>query len=269
MRPGTLEENIIEALKGGSASRNILVKKLEESLEVTAQGVYKALRSLQKKDIVTVHGKLVSLSLWWIDHELTRWNQIVQVYHANRRSNAFLDLRPGEYLKLRFRNLKELDLYWTHAYLILESDVNPKFSTYSIAPHDWFPYARPETDALWLRRQEKRSQRVVVTHPLPIDKKILAERRKQGVEVMLDANPFKQEEDEYKNLIHDWIFEAKLDETVNTSLIKWLKCEIPESDDQKKEMQDIINTKGKFTLKISRAPKRARSMTKKLVKYFE
>ncbi|MFZ1627238.1 MAG: hypothetical protein WAT81_05570 [Candidatus Moraniibacteriota bacterium] len=263
----TLEEKIITLLEKGSREKASILIELQKN-DVSAQGVYKALRALKEKEVITLHAKSVSLSLWWIDKELGRLNRMARMYQSVARTSAFLDLRPGEYVKLRFRTLRELELYWTQAFLLIEEELPTSFPTYSIAPHDWFYYARPETDALWLRRQKSRLQRLVITHPLPVDRSVLRVRTKQKMEVLFDENPLKQDEEDYKNVIGKFIFEVKIDTKVNSSFVSWMREHPIVAKQDMSEVDSFLDMRGMFTLKISNAPKKAQKITSKLERYF-
>lgn len=267
MRETTLEEKIVMLLERGSQEKEFILTELQKS-DVSIQGIYKALRSLREKEIATVHGKNISLSLWWIDKELGRLNRMARMYQSTARTSSFLDLRPSEYVKLRFRTLRELELYWTQAFLLIEEELPISLPTYSVAPHDWFYYARPETDALWLRRQKSRAQRLVITHPLPLDRSILRVRTKQKMEVLFDENPLKQDEEEYKNIIGKFIFETKLDASVSNNFVSWMREHPRVTKQDVSEIDSFLDMRGTFTLKISNAPKKTQKIISKLERYF-
>ncbi len=267
MREMTLEEKIIALLERGPQEKELILTELQKS-DVSVQGIYKALRSLRGKEIVTIHGKNISLSLWWIDKELGRLNRMARMYQSTARTSSFLDLRPGEYVKLRFRTLRELELYWTQAFLLIEEELPLSLPTYSTAPHDWFYYARPENDALWLRRQKSRLQRLVITHPLPLDRSVLRVRTKQKMEVLFDENPLKQNEEDYKNIIGRFIFETKLDTKVSAIFVSWMKEHPSATKQDISEIDSFLDMRGMFTLKISNAPKKAQKIILKLERHF-
>lgn len=267
----TIEETLVKLLEAGPKEKSALIARATKESRATLQGVYKALRALRDKEIVTLHGNMASLSLLWIDKELARFGQVAEAYQAPTRAQYFLQLRPGEKISLRFRTLRELDLYWAHAFLLLEAQLPASLPAYSITPHDWFYYARPETDALWVRRHEtrERNQRIVITHPTPIDRELLRARGTKFAEAMFGANPFHQNERGYFNIIGGWIFEATLDKGVNSELVSWIRTHKTFTESERSKVNEILNARGKFTLKITHAPKRALQMTRRLEKYFQ
>ena len=263
-----LRGKTIERLMLGVIEKSDLISKLAKENNVTIQGIYKVLNELQKEETITIHGKNVGLSLFWIDRELSRWNQTAYTYQSPSRGNAFLELNVGECLKLRFKTLRELELYWTHSFLLLETKLPLALPAYSIAPHDWFYYARPESDELWVRRQKNRIQRLIITHPAMIDRNVRKERKSPQFENMFGVNPFDQLDTEYKNIIGEWIFEAKLDATINKQLTEWILSHDTFAKDERRNIDTILDMRGVFSLRISRLPKRTASMVKKLKKYF-
>lgn len=266
-----LEEVIIDRLGEGAIEKAELIEYVCKKTVATPQGAYKALRKLKKDEVVTRHDKTVSLSFPWISNQISKFTEIAEVYKVPARENYFLQLKPGEYVSFKFRNLRELDIFWTHAFLLLETQLPKKFPAYSVVPHDWFSYARPSTDKAWGERLDAstRQQGVVITHPASLDKKVLGERKSKFLEYIFGENPYHQDERKYFNIIGQWIFEAKLDAAANHKLIEWIKNN-PEVVvvRENAELWKIIDLAGSNTLKISRAPRRAETMSRKLNKYF-
>jgi len=264
----TLEKSIISILENGPLKKSELIASIRKKNSVSVQGIYKALRTLKIKEIITAHEKNIGLSLWWIDNELERIHCITRAYSSKTRPSLFLNLRSGEYIKLRFRTLRELELYWTQTFLMIEDDLPLSTPAYSVIPHDWFYYARPETDTFWLKRQKKRIQRLIVTHPLSIDRQILKIRIQQKMEVFFNENPLKQSEIDYKNILGEFILEIRLDDKINTLFVDWMK----EHPDINKEnlliISKLLDTRGTFTMKIIHSPKKSAKIISRLKKYF-
>jgi hypothetical protein len=264
----TLTERIVQLLEKSPLPKKKLIQAILSEKSVTIQAIYKALRSLDETEIITQKNDSVSLSLLWIEKELTRWDTVSQNYHATSRAHAFMNLREGESLKLKFKNLRELELYWTQAFVYLEKTVSKNLPVYSIIPHDWFYSARPETDTLWIDKSGSRTQRIVLTHPLTYDRLVSKKRSAKGAEVMIDANPLKQKESQYFNTLGQWLFEVSFDTKVNESLVSWLKQQDTLQQNLDEPIRNILSEKGQFTLKISASSKRTNVIQKKLQKYF-
>lgn len=238
---------------------------------MTAQGVYKALRKLKREEVITVHGKMVSLSLIWIERQIAKYSGIAQTYQTARRENYFLQLHPGEHVAFKFKTLRELDLFWTHAFVLLEAQTKKELPMYAVVPHDWFSSLRPESDKIWSKklRESARPQGVVITHPTKFDKGVVVERRSttKQLEFVLGENPFHQDEREYLNVIGQWIFAAKIDNAINRKLVAWIN-DGQSSSRGVEEFGKILGSIGTHRLKIIHSPRRAETLSKKLKKYF-
>lgn len=270
-----LEDQILRFLEKGPQRTTAIIEELVPLCQVTRQGIYKALRKLRREETVTVHKKIVSLSLVWLDQELTRLLQVASLYQSPGRGNFFLALRPGEHITFRFRTLQELDLFWTQAFLQIIPSLQKKEPVYSVIPHDWFSYARPATDTAWVKAVERglHPQRMVLTHPTLLDKKVFEYRhrlKRQPMETCFGKNPYRQDERDYYNLAGPWILQARLDEGIVHSLNSWIRRQktLPLSLEVKKEMEAILSLPGKHRLKISHAPKQSAKLQKKVEKYF-
>ncbi len=253
------ESVILEILAAGPVAKEVLLKEAQEHSGASLQAVYRALRKLMSQDVLLEKAGQVKLSLVFIESEVARVNALSNVYGALSRPYSFTTLREGESLTLRFRTLQELDLYWTESFLYLEKSIPSEYPVYSVIPHDWFNLFRPQTDALWVGKQ-KRVQRMVITHPLAIDKTEGKKHIASGYEILFDKNPLHQEEWEYKNILRDWIFEASLDKKVNETLVENLTSQ--NIDPQ------LPSQRGRFALKIIRSQKKASTALQKIEKYF-
>lgn len=270
-----LEEEVLDFLEEGPRRTTDIIETLALTCAVTRQGVYKALRKLKKEEKVTVHKKMVSLSLVWLGQELVRLSKVAKLYQSPGRGNFFLALNAGEQVTFRFRTLQELDLFWVQAFLQIIPSLQKKEPVYTAGPHDWFAYARPSTDTAWIVAAERGShpQRMVITHPAPLDKKVLAYRqrsRSSRIETCFGENPFHQSERKYFNIAGSWVFEAVLDERIAETLNSWIKRQrcLPLSGEEEKELERILHMTGKHHLKISHAPQRSEKLQMKLEKFF-
>jgi len=267
-----IEKAIIGVLEAGPTEKADLIKETSHKTGVTAQGVYKSLRKLKKEEVVTIHNKIISLSLIWIEGQISRYSKIAQTYQTPGRENYFLQLKPGEHITLKFRTLRELDLFWAHVFILLEAQIPKKIPMYAVAPHDWFSYARPDSDKVWTERLEKsaRPQGVVITHPAPLDKKVVIERKSKSklLEFVLGENPFKQDERKYINIIGQWVFEVQIDNTTNRKLVDYINKDLGKSAGREEALKKLLDFPGINTIKISHSPRRAELLIRRIKKFF-
>ncbi|MEK7662246.1 MAG: hypothetical protein AAB355_01970 [Patescibacteria group bacterium] len=267
-----IENTIIETLESGPAGKADLIKGIGHKTGATAQGIYKALRKLKKEEVVTIHDKTISLSFIWIDGQISKYSKIAQTYQTPRRENYFLQLKSGEHITFKFRTLRELDLFWVHAFVLLEAQISKEIPMYAVVPHDWFSYARPSSDKVWTEKLEEsaRPQGVVITHPAPLDKKVVIERESKSnfLEFVCGENPFKQDERKYVNIIGQWVFEARLDNAINLKLVEYINKDFRDGVIGGEILEKLLDLPGTNTLKISRSLQRAELLIRKIKKYF-
>jgi hypothetical protein len=200
-----LRNSIIDRLLPGSQTTGTLIINITNETGASVQGVYKALRDLKRADIVTIHNKMVSLSLIWIAKEKSKLSFAEYSYHAGKDIEHKLS-KEGNKLTFSFKTLSDLDLFWTHAYTIFAKKTSTAHPRYMIIPHDFFLYARTETDSFWMKENitENVITRLVVTHTLPIDKiavKTRAGFKNHPFEYMFADNPLNQKSNINYNIL--------------------------------------------------------------------
>ncbi len=270
-----LEYQILTRLYPGPRNVTDLVEEISYLHKVSVQGVYKALRALKKEEIVTVHNHTVSLSLVWVAKER---DQLSFAEHSYKSAQYVDDLRTGKTKRARFsfRTLNEIDLFWTHTYLLLTEGIGNDAYSYSIQPHDWYMYVRYDTDAYWVKKhiESARVSRALLTHAGALDRAVIRERKKKLGKLFaytLNENPFTQNSRIYYNLIDSFIFTAQFDPSVAKQIDLFVDSHtrLPLSPSEQKEIDAITRTKGKFVLTIENSAQKAKKMRDKARKYFE
>jgi hypothetical protein len=270
----TLTDKIIGKLSTGTKNVSALIHALSQEEKVTIQGIYKALRGLREKEIIVMHNKSVSLALAWLNSEKERISTIEHTYEQERSLEKLVRQNGGKLL-FHFHTLNELDLFWTHAYLLLLQSVDDSAISYSIQPHDWYYYARQSTDTLWVSRHKgkERLSRIILTHASTLDKHVLSERRtKQRPPLeFLYANPLKQPEHIYYNVMEDYVFKVTLDKSIAELLNNFIKTHsaLPLVKSSLTLLGSILTSKSKHTLSIVKSKKSADNLRKRVDHYFE
>lgn len=274
-KKGNLDEIFINKLENGPIYKPALVLSMVKEYKCSRKAVYNVINQLKESNIIAVHNKYVSLSLVWIDRQRSRIESIEKAYKANERLVQLFTLAKTKSVRYTFNSIKELDLFWTHAYtLLLEHNQNYD-SQYLLTPHDFFLYALGETDNFWLQKNVKNRPitKLVISYAYDIDRKVvLARKRAHGseVEYALNVNPLRQKSNQYYNLVGDYIFKAELDMNINQTLEMCLANmkRLPIGSIEGAKMKEIVNTKGQFSLIIERNSRKAEAMKQKLKKYF-
>ncbi len=124
----TLNDHITEALLGKSLSVHEIQRYLEvQSVHVTIQGVYKALRELISEDVVVKHKKTYSISTIWRD----KLNQLTKT------SEYLFKLSPNEKVSYTFNKLEHIDAFWKHSLNDLDKEVGG-CPTFDFCPHNFW-----------------------------------------------------------------------------------------------------------------------------------
>jgi hypothetical protein len=269
-----LQEAIIEELSLGPRKVSLLVQAVAARNKTTIQGVYKALRILKKEEVATLHRGMASLSILWVEEKIRKMQQISKAYKASTYIQEIQKRSRGT-IKFTFSTLFELDLFWTHFFIITEEAVSPLVSLYMTIPHDWFFYLRTASDTAWVNKlvKTKRPSKMIITHAAALDKKIMSERKKalgKLLEYGFNHNPIKQKEEEYYNIIGPWTFIARLDKTVSHKIANFFK-NAPASFSKNRAhfLNSVIKEKGAFTLTIIYSEKKATALAKKVQSYFD
>jgi DNA-binding transcriptional regulator YhcF (GntR family) len=275
MQNETIKTALIQKLLPGPQFIPDIVEELSELLNVTPQGVYKALRALRQAEVVSVHNKHASLSLIWISKEKEK---MIFAENAYRSVPYIEELLKGskKHNSWTFHTLNELDLFWTHTYTLCMEQVDVKIPTYSIQPHDWYSYVRTETDSYWVEKhcESGRLSRTLLTHSGELDR-VVMRMRKQSLgslfEYTLNENPLKQKNTVYYNIIGPYLFTVIFDVKVADMLEEFISCysTLPLTKDGQEKINAIVREKGNFKLTISYSEKKTSEMEKKVKKYFE
>lgn len=265
----TIQDTLIYLLRSGPWKKSDLIVAASEKTKTTPQGVYRALRKLRSKDVITTQRKVVSLSLSWIDEQLNTYKKTMKNYEEKARNNTFLKLKPGKSAMFKFHTLQELDTFWVDTFLLAELQTASNVPVYAVIPHDWFAYLRPSTNRAWARRlKSKRHQGIVLTHALPFDRQVSKEREAKELEFVFNQNPLKLDEQKYINIIGSWIFEATIDFKANSLLVNWMKNHSKIAKNDQSELDVLLKLPGNYQLKITNSFKRAKKIIKKIHSYF-
>lgn len=275
MRTARVEQEVINRLYPGSWRVTELVSSLAAALGVSVQGVYKAIRKLHAREVVTVHNKQIALSGVWIAKEKAKLGFAEEVYKSADHMQKLVRLEKSK-IVYRFKTLAEVDLFWTHSYFQLAGQVPETEPTYSVQPHDWYLYVRGETDSFWITKhtESKRLSRTLLTHADTLDREVMKLRKKELgklFEFTLFENPLKQDSKTYYTLLGPYVFKVVFDPEVATRLNSFISQHdhLPLTQEAQREINEIMQMKGKFRLTIEKSENKAARLIGKCRKYFE
>jgi hypothetical protein len=154
----TIEQLLLETLQKGTDSASELIKKISIIRpKTTKQGVYRVLRKLRSEEKIVVHGKSISLSLHWIKN-MSEFFSVAQFYYSPKisGSDSFLNVKEKDKIVYFFKNLNLLDSFWSHAFYMFNEILNPKEPIFIYNPHEWFAYARQETEQTLIKTMKEK-----------------------------------------------------------------------------------------------------------------
>lgn len=266
----TLENTVIECLQKGTLSTTDLLKLLREKRSrTTKQGMYAVLRKLIRAEVVLKHKQLVSLNIVWLSKLESFVSLAEHFYTSTSRSGNFLGLADGEKIKYEFQNPNVTDAFWNHViYLLVEA--RPKQPWFAYNPHCWFFLARPESERALrdfiIRNGGQYLLIVGAKHPL--DQSIRKEFDNEHSQYFMREPPLFPKNNYYLNIIGDYVIEVWID-PAQANEIEQLYASASETTEEIGErLQDIIGSKGKTKLVVSRDRKKAEKFRRMLSKPF-
>lgn len=256
-----MEDKIIRFLADGSKTASKLLKLFErKGQSVSVQSIYKALRYLIKDSAVIKHSTKYSLSKEWADK--------VGAY-LSRAGNTPPPLLSRESISYKFNLLKHLDSYWKQAVLSIQ-EINPDYPIFIYNSY-----------GIWIHLKDRHESEVTFWNSFKKN------RRHAfcvfGNESSLDKKQKKSFENEYLQfdlrsgapypsnihftIIKDYIVTTKLDR-ISTQMIKDIFNKTDNFEDVGDKLTQILNSPGKFALKIENDPDKAKRLRKELHKNF-
>ncbi len=256
-----LEEMIIDRLKQGAAMTiDVIAYIRRERPHTTKQGVYAAMRLLQREEKVAVHGRYASLNTLWIREMLESFSAAQRNYSERSiTDDGFSYLKEGEKVHYVFRNPILADTFWSHALLVLTSAVPVEEPLYIYCPHEWFLLAREKSERALLNSivDRGRSIRETIGHRDRLDNYISKEFKREGMKYGTLATPLFKEKNYYVNIVGGFIVETYLDMRVAEKIDEFYKQTPGWSPSVPAVLGKIIESPGKTKMTISKNEKRA------------
>lgn len=271
LAPKHIREIILSALRSGPLRTSEIIKKVDRSRPgFTEQGIYKALRIMKAEEVIVVHKKFVSLNAPWVLKMSDYFSTARRAYLKDRSSTGhFMDLREGESIRYQFRDAVSTDAFWIHTLHILV-EAHPGARWFGYNPHCWFFLVRPQSERAFKSFVEKKGGVYVMTvnGKTPLDRHIRAEFDGKHAKYHMGDKPLFPKNNYYLNVIGDFIVEAWIDKKVAAKIGKLYQSTIKYSEEAVKELADIVNSRGRSRLVISRETGKAGKLAKQLSKPF-
>ncbi|MFA4872151.1 MAG: hypothetical protein WC610_03815 [Patescibacteria group bacterium] len=267
-----IEQLILKTLQKGTISTIKLIENISTIRpKTTKQGVYRVLRKLKDEEKIVIHGKSVSLNLHWIKN-MNEFFSLAQFYYSPRVASpdGFLNVREKDKIVYFFKNLNLLDSFWSHAFHMFAEISNPKEPIFVYNPHEWFAYARQETEQTLIKTMNEKTRQVLITvaHSNPLDRELKKKFGSDLLQYNISDKKIFDKQDYYFNIFGDCLIEVFIDQKISEQIDKFFEKTKFFDDKASEELLEIVSRSGKNKLVISRNKKKVEKYKKTLSKNF-
>jgi len=267
-----IEQLILKILQKGTISTIKLIKSISiVRPKTTKQGVYRVLRKLKGEEKIVIHGKSVSLNLHWIKN-MNEFFSLAQFYYSPKvaNSDSFLNVREKDKIVYFFKNLNWLDSFWSHAFHMFNEVLNPKEPIFVYNPHEWFAYARQETEQTLIKTMKEKNRQVLITvaHDNPLDKELKKKFKSDLLQYNITYKKISEKQNYYLNIFDDCLIEVFIDQKIANQIDDFFKKTNIFDDKAREKFLEIASKNGKNKLVISKNKKKAEKYKKTLSKNF-
>ena len=267
-----IEQILFTLLQKGTMTIPELIEAIERTRpQTTKQGVYRVLRKLKNEEKIVIHGKSVSLNLHWIKN-MSEFFSLAQYYSSPKLAadGSFLGIQEKDKVVYFFKNLKLLDAFWSHAFHMFNAVLPADKPILVYNPHEWFAYARPETEQTLLRAMKEKNRQVlvVVTHNESLDQKLKTRFSSDTLQYHSMDKKIFDKENYYLNIFGDFLIEVSIDQNIAQHIDTFFKKTQKFTNAAKEELMQIVSQAGRNKLTISRNKKKATKYKKMMSKYF-
>ncbi|MFH0969254.1 MAG: hypothetical protein V1804_01980 [Patescibacteria group bacterium] len=270
-KPKRIEDYILSHLKNGPVLMLDLVKKLQEDRPgTTKQAVYASLRLLkQNEQIITFKG-LASLNIAWLNQMINYFNFAKHNYVKGENQGSFIDLEDKEKIKYYFQNSIKADIFWTHAYYLLMEQMEEKEPIFLYNPHEWFLLARNENEKEVIKTTIERGHPFLMASGgnTFLDKYVRKYYSNELDQYYSLEKPLFKENNYYVNIFGDFLIEVWLDKNITEKVEKFYQATETWNNNIPTDLKNILDTKGRMKMVISRNHKKAERIKRSLKKYF-
>lgn len=269
IKPKNIEETIITLLQSGEKKATGLIEELTHLRKsVTRQAVYVALRNLKSAEVIVIYKGKVALNIAWIKDMTIALNKMAQSYGEKINTFDFLTLGNKESVLYSFNSLIHLDAFWGHAQSLIVEATPAAEAVYAYNPHYWFYIARPATEKKLLAAfvSQKRQFLMTVGNSSNLDKAL-------KVNFTGDYNQYTfkrlyNRPEYYISAIGDYLIEVFLSRDTASKIERIYNENIRITNSVVDEFSELLKSKTRSKIKISRNHAKAAALKKKLAKNF-
>jgi hypothetical protein len=263
----SIENKIIELLSGGSYRSPDLVVIASKDLNVTPQGVYKAISFLIEQEVVIKNSMKLSLNSIWLE-KLRLFSDKVSKNYDLKEFDDFLLLKDREKVTYSFKDAIRLDNQWLNFIIA----VSKKFSDNPISiwnPHHWFIFGRPESESVlfdWFNKQQ-RDVFLTIGGNYSFDKIAQKKIESKNIRVNTAVDAIFPNND-YVTVIGDYIISTRYSEIFSNKIESFFKNNQTLDDAALSELKRIVQKPQRAKIIFERNKSKALKYSKKMMKDF-
>lgn len=268
----TTKDRVIAALQNGPLRITALITYLARHGDpLSKQGVYLALRELARDEVIVVYKQQVSLNRAWL-LKLADFSAMAhrRYFEPDVPANLFKTLEQKQRVTCTFKTLSLLDAFWGHAlYTLIEN--NPAHDVlFMYNPHWWFAYSRNPSEIAIIDFCKRRGPLLLLTagHNTPIDHAASKFLTGDHAQYHVRTKPLLSRENYYINILGEYIIDVWIDKNLHDHIERLYHTEERVTKEWVDRLESLNTLKGKSKLTISRNPKRADDLRKKLSRPF-
>jgi len=188
--------------------------ELLEKMNMTKQGLYKALRQLLKEEVVVKEGKLFILNKTW----LSRMKDFI-----GEGEEALGVILPLKRKTSVLRDAHALDIYWGHLFLTLAETAQGS-PLFFFSHYNWAIHERPESELFLYKKSQKTGNKILITFGTDtfLNREFKKKYGNKAVQITIDET-FSVPESENMCIVGDYVITTKYNSDIAKELGEFFK----------------------------------------------
>lgn len=255
----TLTDQVLENILRGKTGANEIQNNLQKSgINVTIQGIYKALRELISSDVVLKQEKK-----YFINNE---WRSNIERLVV-RQGGKFLC--PGDEVKYKFNKIENADVFWKNMFSDIEYEIG-KFPAFHFLPHQFFILIkeRKQSELDYYNELNKKgiSGYTLIGGETAFDISAKEKLTSEFHQSHIDNNTVFNDRD-YISVLGDYIIITRIPASFAKEIDRAYKMSRSEEDLTSK-IENIFQKKGRLLIIVKNSPEKAKKIRKAISKNF-
>lgn len=232
-------------------------------------GFYKALSSLQKKEVVIEKNRVLSVNKIWLSDSYDFFSKLVQQKTVpSYLANQVAELKEGDRLSYTFHSIAEIDIFLLNLIydlLLLKVDKHALI----LEPHEFFVLLNGARTRQILKEVSALgcSINLLIESDSPVDKEITKDSLPKGA-VGYVSGKKSTADPKVTHVVGDVCIELKLNKSLASSIDRLFASEARISQQFVNHLRDLVGKKQKNQIIIYRNSKKAQKIRSHFKKYF-